>query len=93
MAMAMVARRSDSGYFVHLNRRQQTMRWLVLVVAMLLDPAALLLLLPAMHRGLRCDEQRAACRVEPNRPPLVIDALLLKWFARHGGRLIVSRRA
>jgi hypothetical protein len=32
---------------------EQTMRWFILVVALLLDPAALLLLLAATHRGAR----------------------------------------
>ena len=32
---------------------EQTMRWFILVVALLLDPAAVLLLLAAMHRGRR----------------------------------------
>jgi hypothetical protein len=32
---------------------EQTMRWFILVVALLLDPAAVLLLLAATHRGRR----------------------------------------
>lgn len=30
---------------------EQTMRWFILVVALLLDPAAILMLLAATHRG------------------------------------------
>jgi hypothetical protein len=30
---------------------EQTMRWFILIVALLLDPAAVLLLLAATHRG------------------------------------------
>ena len=43
------------------------MRGFILVVALLLDPAAVPLLLAATHRG--ADEQRTARRVEPTHPP------------------------
>ena len=41
---------------------EQTMRYFILIVALLLDPAAVLLLLAATHRGANDPRSSAACR-------------------------------
>jgi hypothetical protein len=50
MAIAMVAHRSQTQFFLLGSADEATMRWFILMVALLLDPATVLLLLAATHR-------------------------------------------